>query len=511
MFWRKKPKPYPLHDFCAKVNEHNPCPTWFIDDHIALCTEIYHSLPSPTQRHAEALGRALCPIINQLNESACLYTTIWGELVEAMVYHLTQSNLYGSLMSKLDANLEGKPLPSEADYMRPYLKDTPLERLCSVPIPLYVPPNILLEHTHILGGTGAGKTSFLAQLILCLIKRDCSIVVVDSQNSLVPRLRTLKKIQERIVYIDPRNPPSIDLFTKGASETFDYLFDSLVGADLTGKQSVFFDMLTRLMLTIPNATLRDMIELTADIRPYQEHINRLPDIARTFFERDFTSQTFKQTREQVRYRLNALLADENMARLFTGGSIDFGLDRGSVVLINSDRDYLGRNSGAFGRLFIFLVLRELFSRNPNSKNKPVYLIVDEAHEAFDRNVDILLTQARKYGCGAVLAHQTLAQASPDLRASLASNTSIKLASGVSSADAKAIATDMRTTPDFILSQKPLNFACYVRTVTDRAVSIPVIPSQLDDEEHVHLRKHEPKSEPKRDIPEPIGDKASDTW
>lgn len=512
MTWFKKPTPLPLKEFCAKANEYNPCPEYFIDDHIAICEAVYQTIPFPTLRHAEVLGRAFSPLINLLNDRSLIHASVPPLVFEAMVHPILTSRLFPNLMRKLDANVDavGK-LPTEHTDLYPFVKGTPFELLADITVPLYIAPKLFLEHTHIVGGTGAGKTQFLSQLILHFLAENCSLVVVDSQNSLIPKLLTLEAIQKRIVHIDPRNPPTINVFKKGAAETFDYLFDSLVGADLTGKQSVFFDMLTRLMLSLPNATLRDMIEITADTAPYRDAIQKLPDIPRTFFERDFPAQTFKQTREQVRYRLNALLADEKFERLFGDGSVDFRLDKRSVVLIDTDRDYLGRNSGAFGRLFIFLLLQELFARNPNKQNTPVYLIMDEAHEYLDRNVDALLTQARKYGCGVVLAHQTLSQASPDLRASLASNTSIKLAGGVSSADAKALAGDMRTTADFILAQKPLSFACYVRTVTDHAVSVQVTAGLLDDLPHVSRAPPEPKPEPKRDIPQPIDDHASDTW
>jgi hypothetical protein len=116
----------------------------------------------------------------------------------------------------------------------------------------------------------------------------------------------------------------------------------------------------------------------------------------------------------------------------------------------------------------------------------VYLIVDEAYEYFDKNIDNLLTQVRKYRCGCVFAHQFLSQATRELRSSLASNTSIKLVSGVSAEDARALAPDLRTTADFILSQPKLHFAGFVKHVTKRAISVEVTRGLLEQEEHVPL-------------------------
>jgi hypothetical protein len=118
---------------------------------------------------------------------------------------------------------------------------------------------------------------------------------------------------------------------------------------------------------------------------------------------------------------------------------------------------------------------------PESGRKPAFLIVDEAAAYFDSNIDDLLTEARKYKLGCVFAHQFLDQATPSLRASLAANTAIKMAAGVSTGDARSLAPDMRTTADFILSQPRLQFACYIRNVTPSAVSIPVEVGLLEQQ------------------------------
>ncbi|HKR61249.1 MAG TPA: hypothetical protein VJS64_16120, partial [Pyrinomonadaceae bacterium] len=100
----------------------------------------------------------------------------------------------------------------------------------------------------------------------------------------------------------------------------------------------------------------------------------------------------------------------------------------------------------------------------------------------------------KYKCGCIFAHQFLEQATSSLRASLAANTTIKMAGGVSTSDARALASDMRTTPDFILSQRRLHFACHIRNITPNAVSIPVPVGELEnqptltEDAYEHLRE-----------------------
>ena len=90
---------------------------------------------------------------------------------------------------------------------------------------------------------------------------------------------------------------------------------------------------------------------------------------------------------------------------------------------------------------------------------------------------MLLEQARKFNVGIVLAHQHLDQLSTGLKSAIAANSAIKLAGGVNDRDARALASDMRTSPDFIASMqkhaKSTEFACYVRNATAQALRLTI--------------------------------------
>ena len=58
---------------------------------------------------------------------------------------------------------------------------------------------------------------------------------------------------------------------------------------------------------------------------------------------------------------------------------------------------------------------------------------------------------------------------------------MKLAGGVSTGDARALAPDMRTTADFIVGQPRLHFAAYFRGATKSAVSVRVEVGRLESE------------------------------
>ena len=226
-----------------------------------------------------------------------------------------------------------------------YLANTPFLPLFQTHVPLAVTRETLFSHMHVVGGSGAGKTQWLSTLILHHLNDPDppSLVIVDSQSDLIAKLSRLEALKDRAILITPKDiqhPPAINMFdvkhdrlqgydavareqvVAGAIQTFDYLFSGLVGADLTAKQSVFFRFVCRLLLTLPDtmgrsATILDMINLMEDATPYQPAIDKLPPIQRKFFERDFKDKTFQQTKEQIRYRLNSILENPTLERLFS--------------------------------------------------------------------------------------------------------------------------------------------------------------------------------------------------
>jgi Type IV secretion-system coupling protein DNA-binding domain len=478
------------------------------------------------------------PLIYALPEPRIVLDNLLGELSKE-VYR--DAGLYTQLFRTLWINAcansgidpytyEKSPKPpSKTDLplhelVETFCKDTPFYDFFLAPVPLKFTQEDRFSHMHVVGGSGAGKTQLLQNLILHDLKSDNppALVVVDSQGDLIDKLLHLElfapgtKLGERLTLITPRDikhPPALNVFAlnqsrfsgydeetreqvvAGAIQTFDYLFSGLLGADLTAKQNVFFRFVARLMLALPetmgrNATILDILNLLEKPEDYRGAIATLPPIQRNFFERDLLDPkkgTFRETREQIRYRLNAILENPTLARLFTTPEtrIDLfdSLNNGGIVLVDTAKAFLKDASAHFGRIFISLVLQAILERAavPEDERRPTFLIIDEAANYFDSNIDDFLTEARKYKCGCVFAHQYLDQASWTLRSSLAANTSIKFVSHVSTNDARVLAPDLRTTADFILSQPKLHFAAHLRDITPNAVSIPVPYGQLEAE------------------------------
>lgn len=458
------------------------------------------------------------------------------------------------IIAPQDSNLKGEALVSA------YLGGTVLERLMLFPIPLKLTIEQMFSHVHLLGGSGAGKSVTIERLVLHFLEADDppSIVVIEPHSDLVRKLARADLGIQPII-IDPRDihhPPALNIFATsnrleeyddvtreqvfaGAIETFLNLFQNL-GIPLTGKQDVFFRACIRMLLSLPevegrNATIKDLLNLMIDPAPYQAAIDRLPELQREFFARDFLSKTFDQTREQIRYRLQAIISEPTMERMFccAESKLDFfaELNRGSLILIDGAKDFLKTEGSAnFSRLMVSLIMKAVLERAaiPERERKPVLVFIDEAASCFSRDISSMLEEVRKYKISVTLAHQGLSQCSTALAASIHANTSTKLASGVSAADASVMAREMRCDAEFILGQPRLQFAAFIRNVTPQAVTIPVrpngaLPSLSDEDWTTRLERNrkrvamplrvetaQPKPMPTGDAIEPDED-ISATW
>ena len=96
------------------------------------------------------------------------------------------------------------------------------------------------------------------------------------------------------------------------------------------------------MFHIPDATihtLRELIEPGGTAK-YQEHIAKLEGPPRRFFETEFDSKEFTNTKTQVLRRLYGVLENQTFERMFSNPQSKFDMftemNAGKLILINTD-------------------------------------------------------------------------------------------------------------------------------------------------------------------------------
>jgi hypothetical protein len=388
------------------------------------------------------------------------------------------------------------------------------------------------EHTHIVAGSGHGKTQLLQKMILEdigeLKQGKGSIVVIDSQGDMIKNIMhmaDMKDLKGRLVLIDPNNieyPPALNLFDfgldrlsaynlvererilNGTVALYEYLFGALLGAELTMRQGVIFRYLARLMMTVPEATIHTMLKFIEEPDAVRPYLDRVDPMTKHFFESQFFSPAYKETRQQIEARLWGVFSNTVLARMFANPknklNIFEALNNGSLILINTAKDLLKQDGcQIMGRFFIALIGQAAQERAVihEDKRRATFVYVDEAHDYFDDNLENLFNQLRKYKTGLVIAHQNLGQLSTKLKETVMASTSIKIVGGLSASDANAFAKEMRSNDNWLLSMQKqreyTTFAVYRRSAsqyppTDYKIPFGMIESRrkLTDEEYEEL-------------------------
>lgn len=468
-----------------------------------------------------------------------------GAITEAMTGAVleeeTENALLPGLRNRLERNLivasGGNPadprgfnrtpkLPTQFDAKDPsalveaYLGGTPLDFLFQQRLSFTIPTEARFEHHHIVAGSGHGKTQTLQYLIgqdlAAVAEGKRTVIVLDSHGDLIRNISNLAEfapdgpLHERVVIIDPTDvewPVSLNLFDVGIErlqgydmlererltnsilELYDFVLGTLLSAEMTQKQNVIFRYVTRLMLHIPDATihtLRDLMEPGSQVR-FAEHIVKLTGSARHFFETEFASKEFEQTKKQVLRRLWGILENQTFERMFSHPRSKLDLftemNAGKVILINTAKDLLKeQGTEIFGRFFIAMIAQAAQERAtlPADERLPTMVYIDEAADYFDRNIGLILAQARKMNVGMVLAHQYLGQLDPKLQEAFGANTAIKFAGGVSAKDARALASMLYCDSAFIEAQPKGNFAAHIRGRTKAALPLAFPFGSLED-------------------------------
>lgn len=410
-------------------------------------------------------------------------------------------------------------ITSPTQLIKDYLNSTPMLDLFDYEVPIQIPQEVRFEHQHIVAGTGHGKTQTLQHHILNdledVVNGNASMVVIDSQGDLINKISGLSifaptsPLADKLVIIDPTDmeyPISLNLFDvgmerlnryskfekerviNGVVELYNFVIGTLLQAELTQKQELIFQFLIRLMIEIPNSTIHTLYDLLQEngAQQYQADIKRLNAISRKFFETEFDSKEYADTKKQVTRRLWGILQNETFTRMFSHPKNKFDLysdmNAGKVILINTSKE-LFKDSGTemLGRFFIAMISQAAQERAAIEEDDrmPTFIYIDEANDYFDDNFAIILSQARKYKVGMILAHQYLGQLKGGLKQAFATNTSIKFAGGVSSGDANALASEMRTDSAFIETQEVLSFAAHIKGHTKQAMTLSIKPGQME--------------------------------
>jgi hypothetical protein len=400
-----------------------------------------------------------------------------------------------------------------------YLTGLPFAAAFELPWSISISTKLRFEHTHVCATSGAGKTNLYGEMILHDLQQvalgKASVVVLDHSGRFIEEhLVKLKQfaatepLHDRLVYIDPTDvdfPVQLNIFARtGGNATLspyqrdrevnklvsllNFIFAAL-DQGATGRQKTMLQAVAHIMLAIPGAGLKELNQLfkpltkskSDPLEPFYLHLVQLEEHMQQFCREQFNSPQFAATRDQIAPRIQSLIVDSTLYRMFSAPEqkLDLAheLDRGTAVFINCKKDFLEDNTQIFGRFFIALLRQAINARAdyPEEKLMPTFVYIDEAHTWIkdDPNVQDILETARKFKVGILLAHQALYQMGDKVTSAL-QMTSIKMAAKLTEQDLRSMAGQLRTTNEFIRARPTHSFALWMAGMpTAAAITVPV--------------------------------------
>lgn len=320
-----------------------------------------------------------------------------------------------------------------------------------------------LQHLHVLGPTGVGKSTLLLNLIVQDIEAGLGVVVIDPKGDLVDDVlrRVPAARAEDVVVLDPadeQRPVGLNVL-QGGGRPAELIADQVLAVfhdlyrDNWGPRTQ--DILHAALLTLadkPGMTLcalpvllsnppfrrKQVAELTDKValRPFWHWFNSLGDAER------------QQAIAPVMNKLRAFLLRPRMRAVIGQAEPAFDIHsvftQRKVLLVSLAKGLIGPEAAA---LLGSLVVSQLWQaalgrvRIDAASRAPVMVFIDEFQDYLHLPTDVadVLAQARGLAVSLTLAHQHLAQLPTSLRSAVLANARSRVCFQLGTEDARLIA------------------------------------------------------------------------
>ena len=307
-----------------------------------------------------------------------------------------------------------------------------------------IPDDHRLRHLWTVGRTGSGKSTLLLNMIVQDMLGGQGLCLIDPKGDLVDEV--LKYIpSERaddVVLIDPTDPENVVGFnvfekTDGDNkqiiyEQFMAIFEKLLGErpGVQTRQLLVHTVLT--LLEIEGATIADIRELILNEEYRAEVLREITDPELLdFWHREYNPLSDAQKGSRagtITNKLTDWTAPKSARYVVYQPESTFNLrhimDNRQILLVKIPQGVLGENGSAFlGALLVTKIQVTIMRRYglPEHQRPPFYLYVDEFQNFVTTSFAKILSEARSYGLGLVVANQYERQLSSELQEALRHN------------------------------------------------------------------------------------------
>ena len=330
-----------------------------------------------------------------------------------------------------------------------------------------------LHHLYCVGQTGTGKSTLLSNLALHDALNGTGFCLIDPHGDLAKTLHEAIKTPHLYWEVaDPQCPLGYNplakvsahnrpLVASGFIETLKKQWPDAWGARM--EHILRFAILA--LLEQPEADLRDVVRLLTYKGYRRQVIDRITDPQVLFFwKTEFPALNFQGGGDgisPIANKLGAFLAQPTVRAALCEPEQPLRfrhiMDTGQVLIVNLSKGQLGADIASIvGGLITSTIMLAASTRHslPELARRPFFLYVDEFPNFTTRSFAGMLSEARKYRLGLVLAHQHLSQTETEVSDAVFGNVGSLVAFRVGSKDAPILARTLAPTMAQDLQSQP---------------------------------------------------------
>ncbi len=288
------------------------------------------------------------------------------------------------------------------------------------------------KHVYIIGKTGAGKSTLIANMAIDDIRKDRGVGIIDPHGDLSETILDFipKRRINDVVYLEPfdterpfslnvlevKNKQQKDLVASGIVSIFYKLYKESWGPRL---EYILRNVILTLLET-PDATLVDILNLLSNANYRKKVVSNLADpVLKNFWEHEFAKMPDRLKAEAISPIQNKVgqFVTSKMIRNILGkpkSSIDLEkiMNEGKILILNLSQGKLGEDNAALlGAMIITQIQLAAMNRSfvKESDRRDFFLFVDEFQNFATTSFIKILSEARKYRLSLSLANQYIEQ------------------------------------------------------------------------------------------------------
>jgi hypothetical protein len=368
-----------------------------------------------------------------------------------------------------------------------------------------------LRHTYILGKSGTGKSTLLENMCVDDFKKGKGVAFIDPHGDSAENL--LNYIPSRrindVVYFNPAdreypialnilevdNPDQAELVASGIVAIFHKLYGNSWGPRL---EYILRNTVYSLTL-VPGSTLPDVIKMLTDERFRRSLYPKItnPQML-SFWQNEFDKLEEKTRLEHISSILNKVGQFVNSPLIHgiishpkSTIKLDEILNSGKILIANLSQGKLGEdNSALLGAMLITKLQLAAMSRVdiPKEQRKEFFLYVDEFQNFATESFTKILSEARKFRLGLVLANQYIAQIPEEIQKAIFGNAGTVICFVLGAEDARVMSKEFGeifSEPALVSLQR---HQIAMKMTIDNTISQPFMATTLPPLKSTNLNK-----------------------